>query len=125
MKKVLDFLELNNIKENKGYFITRIILSLLIGISYFLDSILMFKQPTVNVYWSNSLYKYVYFEKPDVNNFLILIVVTIISFLLISIIGYSGAKYKDKFKNNNNKKKKYSIYFIIFFSILKCGCHTF
>ena len=39
-KEILDFLDLKDIKKNKTYFITRVLISSLFALSYFLDMII-------------------------------------------------------------------------------------
>ena len=114
MKKIFG---LDNIMENKGYFIVRIIISIMIGISFFLDSILVFKDWNYRSYWTNVSSSDIYFNNPEFKNYILFLIVSIISFLIISICGYIVAKYKHKFFNNTENKKNNKIYIIIFLCI--------
>ena len=115
--KVLRALELDSIKTNKAYFSMRIIMSILVGISYFLDSILVFKEPDQKIFWDNTKNSDVYFTNPNLYSFILLIYIAIIIFISISIIGYIIDK-KKIFKTSQNKKNDRIIYLFIFISIL-------
>ena len=119
MNKILKIFDLNNIKENKLYFIVRIIVSVLLGLSYFLDSILVFNNSKVSTYWEFTGHEYVYFENPTVNSFVILFVVTIVSFFIISILGFIASKIKDKlwYKSEKKKLSGKKVFLIIFITI--------
>ena len=105
---------------NKGYFIARIIMSFLIGVSIFLDSIIVFGKADGKVYWSNSGYKYVYFTSPTIKKFIIALVIMVISFFAITFVGLLGEKIKEKFYNDKTTPKLNNIqfYFIYFGLIL-------
>ena len=116
MKKILEILEIKDIKQNKKYFFVRVLISFLIGISFFLDSILVFKDWDSIIYWSNTKNCDVYFTQPTFNSFVILFSITIISFIVISILHYIIDKSKI-FETNENKKKNDKVFVIIFVCI--------
>ena len=116
---IKEALDLNNVKENKLYLIIRIMVSILLGVSYFLDSILVFKNDGLKTYWMYSGYEDVYFISPSPNSFLLLFLVSFFSFILISLVGLLVEKIKKKIWKHKEKNKynKITTYILIFTAI--------
>ena len=116
MKEVLKYFDLDNIKNNKSYFVARIIYSILIALSFFLDSLLSFGAP------DNETYRDVYFREVKIQNIIILIMACVITFFIISAIGnfYEYFEEKKSKTEKNNKRNSKKVFLISFIVILVC-----
>ena len=96
INSILEFLDLKNIKNNKLYFILRIVFSLVFALTLVLDLIIT---DGTNIH--QNTYKEIYFTSLNISNYIFLITGTLFTFIIISIIG----KYIE-FRNNKKHKER-------------------
>ena len=103
----------NKKKINVGYIVAKLITSIMIGFSYFLDSMLVFNNEPTRLFWGHTNHEEVYFIDPTLKSFILLFIVSVFSYLIITILGKIGEKIKEKFwVENPNKKNDYTFIFI-------------
>ena len=116
MKDTIEkMLEIDKIKENKLYFIMKVILAFMFATSIFLNSILVFTGDVSDKIHEN------YFSDISIKNILVYIISWFTAFIFITLIQIIVSKikdtiYTDKERKTNSKK----IFFIILLILLIC-----
>ena len=110
---MLEKLDLNNIKENKIYFIIRIVYSILLSLSITIGSLTVYSGSRLDDI-NNA-----YIKDVEIKHIIIFFIVLFITFVLVSLLGKWMEKLDKKIYNTNkNKKKSKKVYLIIFFTLI-------
>lgn len=113
MNTIFKILEFDKIRENKLFFIGKIVFSLMIALSFFLNSIEVFG------HWHGATSNEAFFINAQPVNILLFFSVGLLTFFVVSIVGYIFGKFENKvFCNNNSRNKLF--FFTNFIIILIC-----
>ena len=120
MKQILyKIIGLEEIKNNKFYFICKILLTLIFAITISLDSMIVFKG---NIYGNIND---IYFKNIEIKNILIFVISSIITYIFISLIEILVDKLENTIYTKKDRNyKNIKVYFIILAIILLCWLPT-
>ena len=112
IRKILEKLDLNNIKENKLYFIIRIIYSILLSLSITLGSLTVYSSRFDDI--NNA-----YFQNVELKHMIMFVIIFFLIFVLVSLLGRGIGKLdENSITQIRTKKKSKSVYFIIFLILI-------
>ena len=113
MVSIKELFELSKVRENKIFFVSKIIVSFLIALSFFLDSIEVFG------HWHGATCEQVYFKEIHFYNCLLFLLIAVITFFILSVVGFLYGKIESKFFYLTNRKSGF-VFLIIFILLLIC-----